>query len=149
MPQGGYIKRFVVDDLGLKFFSKGYYDVNDFIKEKNGLNTPIPLFTLVLIKDVYFKREVVDLVTLNFILSNGNGADLQRPNSSFTSNLKGELNEYKINMRDILNIRSEFTVKSNEYDKSRTMSRRGYEILDVVNVFYTYLATILIELDPL
>ena len=139
MPQSGYIKRFVVDDLGFKYCSKGYDDVNDFIKEKIGLNTPIPLFTLVLIKDVYFKREIVDLVTINLILSNENGADLQRPIYSFTSNLKGELNEYKINMRDISNIRSEFAVKSNEFDKVFTISRRGYGISDVVKMLFRVL----------
>ena len=150
MPQSGYIKRFVVDDLGLKFFSEGYDVVNDFVKENIGLNTPIPLFTLVLIKDVYFKREVVDLVTINLTLSGDrDGVDLQRPFYSSTSNLKGELNEYKINMRDILNIRSEFNGKPNEYDNVPTFSRRGYEILNLDNEFYTYLATILIELDPL
>ena len=96
MPQSGYIKWFVVDDLGLKF-----------VKQKIGLNTAIPLFTLVLIKDVYFKREVVDLVTINLTLSGDrDGVGLQRPFYSTTSNFKGELNEYKINMIDILNIRS-------------------------------------------
>ena len=36
MPQSGYIKRFVVDELGLKF-----------IREEITANTTIPLFTLV------------------------------------------------------------------------------------------------------
>ena len=139
MPQIGYIKRFEFEDLGLKF-----------VKEKNELNTPIPLFTLVLIKDVYFKLEVVDLVTINLTLSGDRDVvDLQRPFHSTTSNLKGELSEYKINMRDILNIRSEFNSKPNEYDNVLSFSRRDYRIFDLDNEFYTYLATILIELDPL
>ena len=87
--------------------------------------------------------------TINLILSNGYGVYLQRPIYSFTSNFKGGLNEYKINMRDILNITSEFTFKPNEGLNVLSLSRRGYEILDYVNEFYTYLATILIELDPL
>ena len=128
MPQIGYIKRFEFEDLGLKF-----------VKEKIELNTPIPLFTLVLIKDVYFKLEVVDLVTINLTLSGDRDVvDLQRPFHSTTSNLKGELSEYKINMRDILNIRSEFNSKPNEYDNVLSFSRRDYRIFDLDNEFYTF-----------
>ena len=139
MPQSGYIKRFVVNDLGLKF-----------IKEKITANTPIPLFTLVLIKDVNFRLEVVDLLTINLTFSDDiHGIDFHRPFYSTTSNLKDELNEYKINMYDILNIGSEFNSEINEYDDFLGFSRRGYRILNPYIEFYTYLATILIALDPL
>ena len=77
------------------------------------------------------------------------GIDFQRLFYSTTSNHKGELNEYKINMRDILNIRSEFNSEPNKYDEVEILSRRGYEILNPYNEFFTYHATILIELDPL
>ena len=90
------------------------------------------------------------MVTINLTLSGDRDVvDLQRPFHSTTSNLKGELSEYKINMRDILNIRSEFNSKPNEYDNVLSFSRRDYRIFDLDNEFYTYLATILIELDPL
>ena len=99
------------------------------------------------IKDVNFKLEVVDLLTINLTFREDiNGIDFQRPFNSTTSNLKGEINEYKINMRDILNIRTEFNSKISKYDDFIGFSRRGYEILNHNVQFYTYLATILIEL---
>ena len=63
----------------------------------------------------------------------------------------GELEEYKINVNDILNIRSEInTIEQKGLLKfSGGRVREGFSIDDFSNQFYTYLATILIELDPL
>ena len=67
MPHGGYIKRFVLEDLGLKF----YYDSDDekytiptLIEKTYGFNVPVPFFTLVLFKT---SGERFDLGTLNII----------------------------------------------------------------------------------
>ena len=66
MAHSGYIKHFVLEDFGIKFYTEEDYDnPSDLIKEKCGANTPIPLFTLVLIKDNYLKFEAIDLGTLN------------------------------------------------------------------------------------
>ena len=65
-----------------------------------------------------------------------------------TSDLKVYLEEYKINMKDVLNIRSEFTTTKQEGKYTFFDERRGH-ILDYDDQFFTYLATILIELDPL
>ena len=53
MPQSGYIKRFVLEDFGLKF----YYDSGDekytiptLLEKTYGFNVPVPFFTLVLNK---------------------------------------------------------------------------------------------------
>ena len=59
-----------------------------------------------------------------------------------------------MNVKDILNIRSELSTIRNENLKlyySNTSNKRNYNIdWDYANdEFYTYLATILIELDPL
>ena len=63
----------------------------------------------------------------------------------------GGLEEYEITVRDILNIRSEInTIEQKGFFKfSGGRVREGYSIDDFNYQFYTYLATILIELDPL
>ena len=71
MPHSGYIKRFVLEDFGLKF----YYDSGDekfhtptLIEKTYGFNVPVPFFTLVLNKT---SGEWVDLGTLNIIFERG------------------------------------------------------------------------------
>ena len=154
MPQNGYIKRFVLEDFGLKFF----YDDNGvqttfliFIEKTFGFNVPVPLFTLVLFKT---GGQRVDLGTINIVFDFRRN-DLQEieliTEYSFTSNLYKEA--YKINMKDIINIRSElsntFNVENPHFYSS--INKRNYVIDrdNFTNEFYTYLATILIELDPL
>ena len=153
MPHSGYIKRFVLEDFGLKF----YYDSGDekytiptLIEKTYGFNVPVPFFTLVLNKT---SGEWVDLGTLNIIFEKG-GFQPVITNYSFTTTLPNGLETYKINVKDILNIRSEVSTIRNENLKvyySNTFNKRNYNIEwdDINNEFYTYLATILIELDPL
>ena len=64
---------------------------------------------------------------------------------SFNSNLVGGLQEYKINVGDILNIRSEiYTIGQKEFFRfSNSGVGGGYSIDDFDYQFYTYLATIL------
>ena len=111
MPHSGYIKRFVLEDFGINFF----YDDNGaqttfliFIEKHL-----VPLFTLVLFK---IGGQRVDLGTLNIIFDFRRNA-LQEmeliTEYSFTSNLPNGLEAYKINMKDIINIRSEL---SNTFD---------------------------------
>ena len=71
---------------------------------------------------------------------------------SFTSNLPNGLEAYKINMKEIINIRSEL---SNTFDEENphfysSINKGNYVINcdNFTNEFYTCLATILIELDP-
>ena len=97
-PQSGRIKCFVVEDFGLKC-------VANSLREKIRYETPIPLFTLLLIKNNE-SDEVVDLGTLNILFTGGEINTLGRL-YSFTSNLAGGLEEYKINMKDILNLKTE------------------------------------------
>ena len=102
IPHSGYVKRFVLEDTGFKFSSSRYDDLVDFVRSLG--SDLIPLFTLVFIKP---SREVVDVGTLNMQLR----FIQQEPFTDylFNSNFVGGLEEYKINVRDILNIRSEIT----------------------------------------
>ena len=163
MPYSGYIKSFVLKDFGLKFLPPPPEELTlGFIEDVIGINVPLPLFTLVLITDT----NIIDLGTLNILFGRG---DL-KPYYSFTSNLPSELKDYKINVKNILNIRSEITTSFPE-------TRRGADALIIGRHFYmdyihsnpesnyvdepfkyygineddaylTYFATILIELDP-
>ena len=144
MPHSGYIKRFVLKDTGFKFSSSRYTNLVDLIRSLG--SDLIPIFTLVLIKPT---NEVVDLGTLNMQLK----FIQQEPLTyySFNSNLVGGLEEYKINVGDILNIRSGInTIGQKEFFRFSNSGVGGrYSIDDFDYQFYTYLATIFIELDPL
>ena len=143
MPHSGYVKRFVLEDTGFKFSSSRYDNLVDFMRSLG--SDLIPLFTLVLIKP---SREVVDLGTLNIQLR----FIQQEPFTDylFNSNFVGGLEEYKINVRDNLNIRSKVTTIEQKrfFRFSGGRVRERHIIDDFDYQFYTYLATILIELDP-
>ena len=122
MPHSGYIKRFVFQCTGFKFLvSLG--EVLNFNPDSI-LNKPIPLFTLVLSKN---NGKFVELGTLNIILKKfylegvtilNSELEAKRVESydySFTSNLLGGIEKYKIDVIDMLIIRSKFTnVKEEE-----------------------------------
>ena len=141
MPHSGYIKRFVLEDFGLKINPS----INTIFK-----NIPIPLFTLVVIKNNK-RDEIVDLGTLNIIFDNNIHFDNENVNPmtgytyTFISNV-GDLEKYPFSTKDVLNIRTEFET---EVVIPYNIEKRGYEIKDTENEFYTYLATVLIELDLL
>ena len=122
-----------------------------FIEKTFGFNVLVPLFTLVLFK---IGGQRVDLGTINIIFDFRRNA-LQEveliTEYSFTSNLPNGLKAYRINTKEIINIRSEL---SNTFDEENphfysSISKGNYVINrdNFTNEFYTYLATILIELD--
>ena len=67
MPESGYIKRFVLHDFGIKIQS----DIPKYVYlnvARNLISTPIPLFTLVVLKETEKDiNEIVDLGILNVI----------------------------------------------------------------------------------
>ena len=155
MPHSEYIKRFVLEDFGLKFYydSDEKYNILTLIEKTYGFNIPIPFFTLVLNKT---SGEWLDLGTLNIIFELGGSLDKLEiiTNYSFTTTLPNGLETYKTNVKEILNIRSEFSTNRDLNLKlyySNIFSKRNHIIDwdDINNQFYTYLATLLIELDPL
>ena len=141
MPWGGYIKRFVLsEDTGFKFSSDKYANLSDFLKSLD--NALIPISTLVVVKTT---AEVVDLGTLfmHFIFI----GQKFTVGHVFTPDIPGEVEKYEINARDMLYIRSE--INTIEYKGPfKILNSRGYSIDDFDNEFFTYLITILIELDP-
>ena len=139
IPHSGYIKRFVLEDFGLKINPS----INTIFK-----NIPIPLFTLVVIKNNK-KNEIVDLGTLNIIFDNNIRFDNVNPMIGYTYNFfsnVGDLEKHPFSIKDVLNIRTEF---ESERVKPYNIEKRGYEIKDNENEYFTYLATVLIELGPL
>ena len=65
---------------------------------------------------------------------------------SFTSDI--DFKKYKLNAKDIINIRSEISTFKRPNRYAHDFPKRVYH-LDNMNDFYTYLVSILIELDPL
>ena len=160
MPPSGYIKRFVVDVTGPKIYSDIFRDSSSpFSVFKILGKEPIPLFTLVLIKE---SGEVVDLGTSDLIISLGGGLNIHdepflKREYSFTSNLVGGIKEYNINTKDISNIKSEINTiqQDGKYGFGFNTPKYPFDdpdnanvLDDIVKQFFTYLATILIELDP-
>ena len=160
MPHSGYIKKFLVEDFGMKMY---HHNVNDdiisLIRREYSFSDPVPYFTLIVFKkegDI----EELGVFYIRFIISSQNPPDISY-GYFFYKTLPGK-ESYKIKKHDILNIRTEVTTtKENEnfnvYFFSRYFSARESEdkrslyirtnYLD--DAFLTYLATVLIELDPL
>ena len=118
----------------------------DFIADDMGLNKDHPLFSLVLIKK---SGALIDIGILYFQFEYRKieGKIEVKENFKFNPNFKEE-DLRTVNANDIINIRSEFnTFKNNNF--RITIENQNYRLEDLENEFYTYLATVLIELDPL
>ena len=146
VPSSGYIKDVVFVDTGLKFNVEKIKSTLDFIVDDLGINKDYPLFSLVLIRR---NGALIDIETLYFQFEytkiEGKIAVIQ--NFRFNPNFEEE-DLRSINKKDIINIRSEFDTFKN--DKFRiSIQNPNYRIEELEDEFYTYLATVLIELDPL
>ena len=142
MPHSGYIKRFVVNTPGLKFFSPRAIKIKDLLRNSGFLGATIPLFTLVVLKEG--EKDAIDLATLNIILNTVDpNDDALKDEYILVSHVAGGIEKYKLDAKNVLNIRSEFGVLN-----SKTMWEKEYELEDPKNEFFVYLATILLELDP-
>ena len=128
LPANGYIKKFVLEDLGLKINPQIYAYLD---------NIPIPLFTLVIIKN---NGDIVELGTYNIIIE-------KVKNISYSFNSKvDDFKKYPLYTKDIINIKTEYSA---EIDNPFNIFKKGYNLADSKNEYYTYLITLLIELDPL
>ena len=146
VPSSGYIKNVVFLETGLKFNVEKIKSTLDFVVDDMGLNKDYPLFSLVLIKR---SGALIDIGTLYFQFEykkiEGKIDVIQ--NFRFNPNFEEE-DLRTVGANDIINIRSEFdTFKNNNFRIS--IQNLNYRIEDLENEFYTYLATVLIELDPL
>ena len=156
MPYSGYIKDFALEDFGLKIYYSG--DIISYIKKKYDFIVPVPYFTLVLLK-TNGEIEELGVLYIRFVITSYDGPKINY-GYFFYKPIPGK-ESYKINKHDILNIRSELTTvkeeKLNVFNFERVVSDGN--IIDKRSNFYktnfssyeyfTYLATILIELDPL
>ena len=146
VPSSGYIKNVAFLQTGLKFNVEKIKSTLDFIADDMGLNKDHPLFSLVLIKR---SGALIDIGILYFQFEykkiEGKIEVIQ--NFRFNPNFEEE-DLRTVEANDIINIRSEFdTFKNNNFRIK--IQNQNYRIEDLENEFYTYLATVLIELDLL
>ena len=144
IPSSGYIKKFVVLTTGVKMNAPKDREVLDFIVYDIGLNNLIPLFTLVLIREA---QEPVDVGTLYFFFIDYGLGNSGERDEVFKFNPDFEEKTLRtVGAKDIINIRSELnTIKLGEDRIFSATPNYKMTTLD----FFTYLATVLIELDPL
>ena len=146
IPSSGYIKNVAFTQTGLKFNVEKIKSTLDFIADDMGLNKDYPLFSLVLIRG---SGALIDIGILyfQFKYEKIEGKIKVIENFKFNPNFEEE-DLRTVNANDIINIRSEFeTFKNNNF--RITIKNQNYRLEDLENEFYTYLATVLIELDPL
>ena len=148
VPRKGKLKKFTVLVTGLKFNVDKNKTFADLIAD-SGENKPFPLLTLVLIR---LNKEPIDLGTLYFSFVN-----FEIKNFYVYFDIKHDF-KYKnpfvgkdiyFEENDIINIRSEHdSFKVSKYRLFKT-NIEHYNLNNVDDEFYTYLASVLIELDLL
>ena len=148
VPRKGKLKKFTVLVTGLKFNVDKNKSFANLISDL-GENKPFPLLTLVLIR---LNKEPIDLGTLYFSFVNFEiknfyvyfdiEYDFKYKNPFVGKDIYFEEN-------DIINIRSEYdSFKVSKYRLFKT-NIGHYNLNNVDDEFYTYLTSVLIELDPL
>ena len=148
VPYYGYIKSFEIEIPGVKLSSNKYNNLLDF--ERSLENTSFPVFSLYGIDRFNLIHEI-GILSIEFYFS---GQILFCNKKFVTYALKDKL---RVEKGEILNIRSEIqTANLLEQYKYAIITKcvfadtdEYYPINDVDNEFFTYLVTILIELDPL
>ena len=147
VPSSGKIKKFDVLVTGLKVF---FHDnnLNDYVNTI-GEDNLIRLFTLVLIKK---NQAPVDIGTLFFSFKRNNyNHAFNRANKigvDYVFKYKDPLNVVSVEQKDIINIRTEFNMDVG-IKKVSVLEEINYNLGYFEDEFFTYLATVLIELDPL
>ena len=147
VPSSGKIKKFDVLVTGLKIF---FHDnnLNDYVNTI-GEDNLIRLFTLVLIKK---NQAPVDIGTLFFFFKRNNyNHAFNRANKTgvdYVFKYTDPLNVVSVEQKDIINIRTEFNMDAG-IKKVSVLEEINYNLGYFEDEFFTYLATVLIELDPL
>ena len=144
VPSSGYIKKFEISSTGLKFNSKQNRELDEFVIYDLGLNNHVPLFTLVLIRNY---QKPTDMGTLYFYFDDYSFDRRGEIKYVFKFNPDFEEKTLRtVGAREIINIRSEFnSIDISGYRIALSNSNYNFVLTD----FFTYLATVLIELDPL
>ena len=149
VPGSGRIKKFILLETGLKINTPELKTFLDFVNFDFGLDKSFPMFTLVLIRH---EQEPLDIGTLYFHFetrfSNTFDDIIIEQSFKFNSNFEEEILR-TVEAKDIINIRSEFSnLTLNKQFRTFTQTK-GYNLKNIDDDFFTYLATVLIELDPL
>ena len=156
MPCSGYIKNFVLEDFGLRIYHSG--SIIDYIRKEYGFTTSVPYFTLILLK-TNGEIEELGILYITFVITSYNGPKINYGYFSYKP-IPGK-ESYKINKYDILNIRSEITTTKDKnlnvfnFDRvvkyGNIIDKRANDYKSNFSSYeyFTYLATILIELDLL
>ena len=149
VPGHGRIKKFVVLETGLKLNTTDLTTSSDFINYNLGLKKSFPMFTLILIRH---EQEPLDIGTLYFHFdtrfSNTFDDLVIVQNFKFNPDFEEEILRI-VEAKDIISIRSEFNTKKLNNEYRVFIETKGYNLKNVDDEFFTYLATVLIELDPL
>ena len=149
VPGSGRIKKFILLETGLKINTPELKTFLDFVNFDIGLEKSFPMFTLVLIRH---EQEPLDIGTLYFHFetrfSNTFDDIIIEQSFKFNSNFEEEILR-TVEAKDIINIRSEFSnLTLNKQFRTFTQTK-GYNLKNIDDDFFTYLATVLTELDPL
>ena len=148
VPRKGKLKKFTVLVTGLKFNVDKNKSFANLISDL-GENKPFPLLTLVLIR---LNKEPIDLGTLYFSFVNFEIKNFYvyfdiEHDFKYKNPFEGKDIYFEEN--DIINIRSEYdSFKVSKYRLFKT-NIEHYNLNNVDDEFYTYLASVLIELDSL
>ena len=146
VPSSGYIKNVAFTQTGLKFNAEKIKSTLEFVVDDMGLNKNYPLFSLVLIRKTGALIDI-GILYFQFEYEKIEGKIKVIQNFRFNPNFEEE-DLRTVNANDIINIRSEFdTFKNNNF--RIIIENQNYRLEDLENEFYTYLATVLIELDLL
>ena len=148
VPRKGKLKKFTVLVTGLQFNVDKNKSFANLISDL-GENKPFPLLTLVLIR---LNKEPIDLGTLYFSFVNFEIKNLYvyfdiEYDFKYKNPFVGKDIYFEEN--DIINIRSEYdSFKVSKYRLFKT-NIEHYNLNNVDDEFYTYLTSVLIELDSL
>ena len=145
VPSSGKIKNFDVLVTGLKIYFHND-NLNEYVNTI-GENNLIRLFTLVLIKK---NQAPVDIGTLFFFFKRNNNAFniTNIIGVDYVFKYNDSLNVVSVEQKDIINIRTEFNMDVGIKNVS-VLEETNYNLGYFKDEFFTYLATLLIELDPL
>ena len=147
VPSSGYIKNVAFTQTGLKFNVEKIKSTLEFVVDDMGLNKDYPLFSLVLIRK---SGALIDIGILYFQFEYEKIEGKIKVIQNFRFNPNFEEEDLRtVNANDIINIRSEFDTFKNNNNFRIIIENQNYRLENLENEFYTYLATVLIELDLL
>ena len=138
IPSNGRIKKFNVLDTGLKFYFSKDDNFGQYVNKIK--NIPIPLFTLILFRE---KENHIEIGTFNLMFTDYLVRD-------YFFKYKDPIDEnFQLKQKDIINIRTDFNTTFKENHNAHVIENVNYNLGILDDYFFTYLASVLIELDPL